>query len=66
MKRTDRNVSKALRDVWEWKEAVYRDVKHLPVEEALAAILDQAQESSVTVKSHRHHDRRRKFTPAGT
>jgi hypothetical protein len=58
MKRTDRNVSKALRDVWEWKEAIYRDGKHLPVEKALTDILDQAQESSVTAKPRRHHGRR--------
>jgi hypothetical protein len=46
MKRTDRGVSKALRDVWAWKEAVYRDVKDLPVEKALTAILDRAQQSA--------------------
>ena len=62
MKRTDRNVSKALRDVWEWKEAIYRDGKHLPVEKALAAILDHAQKLSVVEKPHRHRGRPRKST----
>ena len=62
MKRTERKVSKALREVWAWKEAVYRDVKHLPVEKALSAILDRAQESSAIAKRHRRPSRRRKST----
>jgi len=30
-----RNESKALRDVWEWKDDAYHDVEHLPTDEAI-------------------------------
>lgn len=60
MKRTDRNVSKALRDVWAWKEAIYSDVKDLPVEKALTTILDLAQQSSAGAKPSRQFRQTRK------
>jgi hypothetical protein len=60
MKRTDRNVSKALRDVWAWKEAIYSDVKDLPVEKALTTILDLAQQSSAGAKPGRQFRQARK------
>jgi hypothetical protein len=42
MKRIDHSVSKAQRDVWAWKEAIYQEVRHMPVPDALSAILDKA------------------------
>ena len=36
-------ISKRLREVWEWKEATYREVAHLPCDQALAEILQKAR-----------------------
>jgi hypothetical protein len=33
--------------VWEWKEAIYQETKHLPTREALHEILRQAHEAAV-------------------
>ena len=38
-------VSRRLQDVWDWKEANYREVAHLPVGEALDEILRKAREA---------------------
>ena len=35
-------VSKALREVWAWKDACYRDVARLPTQEALTTLLENA------------------------
>jgi len=40
-------VPAALRQVWEWKDAIYRETKHLPTREALREILRQAHEAAV-------------------
>lgn len=41
--KTDKEfVSEALRQVWAWKAAIYQDVKHLSVRDALHAIVEQA------------------------
>jgi hypothetical protein len=37
----------ALRQVWEWKDTIYRETKHLPTREALREILRQAHEAAV-------------------
>ena len=37
----------ALRQVWEWKDAIYQETKHLPTREALREILRQAHEATV-------------------
>ena len=37
----------ALRQVWEWKDAIYQETKHLPTREALHEILRQAHEAAV-------------------
>ena len=58
MKRTDPGVPKALRDVWAWKDAVYREVKDLPVDEALSAILDRAEQTAGGAKPPKRHRRR--------
>jgi hypothetical protein len=48
--KTDPNeefVPAALRQVWEWKDAIYQETKHLPTREALREILRQAHEVAV-------------------
>jgi hypothetical protein len=35
-------VSEGLTQVWAWKDAIHREVAHLPLEEALRAIQDKA------------------------
>jgi hypothetical protein len=40
-------VPSALRQVWEWKNAIYQETKHLPPREALHEILRQAHEAAV-------------------
>ena len=40
-------VPSALRQVWEWKDAIYQETKHLPTREALHEILRQAHEAAV-------------------
>ena len=39
-------VPERLREVWEWKDSIYREVAHLPVEEGLKLILEMAGEAS--------------------
>ena len=39
-------VSNALREVWAWKEASYREVAHLPTREALRELIRRAQAES--------------------
>ena len=45
MKQIDRSSPKPLRDVWAWKDAIYREVKDLPIDQALTAILDRAEQT---------------------
>jgi hypothetical protein len=42
-------VSKSLREVWEWKEAAYREVAHLPRREALSTLLNSAGRAARTM-----------------
>ena len=37
------NVSIRLREVWEWKEKGYAEVKHLPLREQLKEIINQSK-----------------------
>ena len=53
MKWTDQSVSQSQRDVWAWKEAIYEEVRDLPVAEALSAILDKAEALRASTKSRR-------------
>ena len=53
MKWTDQSVSQSQRDVWAWKEAIYEEVRDLPVAEALSAILDKADALRASAKSRR-------------
>ncbi len=36
------NISKALTEVWEWKEIAYEEVKHLPREQAIRKRLESS------------------------
>ena len=51
MKQIDRSSPKPLRDVWAWKDAIYREVKDLPIDQALTAILDRAEQTGQGTKS---------------
>ena len=51
MKWNDPSISRAQRDVWAWKDAIYREVWDLPVPEALSAILDKAAAQRTSSKS---------------
>ena len=46
-KAKDEFVPRALREVWEWKDSIYQETKHLPTREALHEILRQAHEAAV-------------------
>ena len=39
------NISKALTEVWEWKELAYEEVKHLPREQAIRKRLESSLET---------------------
>ena len=41
-------VPKALREVWEWKDSIRQEVKHLPQREALHEIMRMAHEVAVS------------------
>ncbi len=36
-------IPRALREVWEWKDSIYREVKHLPRKQALQKIIENAE-----------------------
>jgi hypothetical protein len=42
-------VSKSLREVWEWKDAAYREVALLPRRLALATLLDNAERAAQAI-----------------
>jgi hypothetical protein len=43
---------RALQDVWAWKEAVWRDVAHLPTKEAVREILVRARRTAEELDLH--------------
>ncbi len=43
----EKNVSSALREVWAWKDAIYQEVKHLPRDQMLRALLDNAHKAAL-------------------
>ena len=48
----------ALREVWEWKDCIYQEVAHLPLEEALRVISEKARvagEEFDRSQASRHH-----------
>lgn len=47
MKNKDDFVPRALRDVWEWKDAISLEVAHLPAEQALAEIMRKGEEAAI-------------------
>ena len=40
-------VPKALREVWEWKDSIYQETKHLPQREALREIMRMAHAAAI-------------------
>jgi len=50
---TEKNefVPERLREVWEWKDSIYREVAHLPVEEGLKEILEKGERSVQGVRA---------------
>jgi hypothetical protein len=40
-------VPKSLREVWDWKESISREVENLPVKEAIKAILDKGNAAAL-------------------
>jgi len=47
-------VSRALREVWEWKASIYREVQNLPLPEALHSIMDMARNASAAASYVKH------------
>jgi len=43
----EKNIPRALREVWAWKDAIYQDVKHLPRDQMLRAMLDNAHKAAL-------------------
>lgn len=56
-------VSERLREVWQWKEAIYREVANLPTDQALREILRKACSSAQEVDLPRHSPSRALSTP---
>lgn len=54
MSKQEQFVSKRLREVWQWKEAEYREVAHLPLDQALREILKRARQSAEKVDLPRY------------
>ena len=55
MKKTNydnEHVSKSLREVWEWKDATWSEVKHLPFDEAVQTIVARAHSTAVPLGFH--------------
>ena len=48
------NESKAILDVWQWKEQIYNEVKDLPIEKMILAISEKAKENSEKIMKSRH------------
>ncbi len=46
-------ISKAQKDVWEWKEKLYEQIKDLPKGEQLKYIISQAKETVEKIKAKR-------------
>lgn len=40
------HVPRALEEVWEWKNSIYQEVKHLPTEQALRQIMENAAKTA--------------------
>ena len=52
---TERSVvPRAQRDVWAWKESVSREVKGLPLPQALHKIMDMARTASASASYTKH------------
>lgn len=54
MKNKKQTVSKRLSEVWEWKEAAYREVADLPTDKALLKLLKKARSVAEKYKIQHH------------
>jgi hypothetical protein len=43
---SDAFVPKAQREVWEWKDAIYQEVRHLPFDQAVQRIAEQSAQAA--------------------
>ncbi len=43
----EKNTPRALREVWAWKDALFQEVKHLPRDQMLGALLDNAHKAAL-------------------
>ena len=46
--------SKAMLEVWEWKDAIYNEVKQLPLYDQINTIFQMASEETKKMKKIRH------------
>ncbi len=53
-------ISKAQKDVWEWKEKLYEQIKDLPKGEQLKYIISQAKETVEKIKAKRMGEEQKK------
>lgn len=56
----DNQVSKAQKDVWEWKEKLYEQIKDLPKGEQLKFIISRAKETVEKIKAKRRLEEQKK------
>ena len=54
MSNKEQFISKRLREVWDWKEAIYQEVADLPVDQALREILEKARTTAEKYDLARH------------
>lgn len=53
-------VSRAQKEVWEWKEKLYAQIKDLPKGEQLKYIVSQAKETVEKIKTKRRAEEQKK------
>jgi len=46
--------SKAILDVWQWKEQIYNEFKDLPIDKMISAITEKAKENSRIIEEKRN------------
>ena len=46
------HVSRALREVWEWKDAIWEEVEHLPFDEAVRTVAERAHSTAMALGFH--------------
>ena len=58
------HVPQALREVWEWKDSIYQEVKHLPTEQALQQIMENAARTAKELGFHSSKPAKRRLAVA--